>query len=180
MGGIVATPIRATRSAFSRPYMEETLAFVLPGPPREDYATWDRIRQRGAVHIGFPDVPYFRRQVQRRLPNAILVPLDRATDMFAVEWTYEAMVLSAERGAFLTLLNPGYSVVVPTPDHLKVPVAYALPQDDEAWAAFVNSWLEPAHARRFARDADRPLGLRPVVHATPAPVVGHPQRARLG
>lgn len=94
------------------------------------------------MHIGFPDVPYFRRQVQQRLPSAVLVPLDRVTDVFAVEWTYEAMVLSAERGAFLTLLNPGYSVVVPTPEHVKVPVAYALPQGDAAWAAFVNAWLE--------------------------------------
>jgi Na+/H+-dicarboxylate symporter/ABC-type amino acid transport substrate-binding protein len=142
MGGIIATPLRATRSIFSLPYMEETLGFILPDHLREDYATWDRIRERGTVRIGFPDVPYFRRQIQTRLPEATLIPLDPATDVFAAEWPYEAMVLSAERGAFLTLLNPGYSVVVPSPDFIKVPVAYALPVHDEAWASFVNTWLE--------------------------------------
>ncbi len=142
MGGIVVTPGRATQSAFSRPYMEETMAFVLPDHLREDYSTWDRVRQRGPVRIGFPDVPYFRRQVHGRLPEVTLVPLDQTTDMFPHEWTYEAMLLTAERGAFLTLLNPGYSVVVPTPDHHKVPVAYALPEHDDAWTAFVNAWLE--------------------------------------
>ena len=142
MGGIVATPLRATRSAFSRPYMEETMGFILPDHLRESYATWDRIRERGQVRIGFSDVPYFRRQVQARLPEATLIPLDPAADPFAVEWPYEAMALTAERGAFLTLLHPGYSAVVPSPDLIKVPVAYALPERDEAWASFVNTWLE--------------------------------------
>jgi hypothetical protein len=122
--------------------MDETLGFILPDHLRENYATWDRIRERGTVRIGFPDVPYFRRQIQTRLPQATLVPLDPATDIFAVEWPYEAMALSAERGAFLTLLNPGYSVVVPLPDFIKVPVAYALPEHDDAWSSFVNTWLE--------------------------------------
>jgi len=141
-GGIVATPLRATRSGFSRPYMDETLGFILPDHLREDYATWDRIRERGAVRIGFPDVPYFRRQVQTRLPEATLIPLDPAADPFAGEWPYEALVLTAERGAFLTLLHPGYSAVVPSPDIIKVPVAYALPRHDQAWTSFVNTWLE--------------------------------------
>ena len=56
-------------------------------------------------------------------------------------WAFEALVLSAERGAFLSLLYPGYSVVVPTPGVITVPVAYALPQHDDAWKSFVDTWL---------------------------------------
>ena len=143
MSGLVATPLRATVTAFSRPYMEETLAFVVPDHLREDYATWDRIRARQGVRIGFPDVPYFRRQLLQRMPGASLVPLtDALAPLASGRLPFEAMVLTAERGSFLTLLYPGYSVVVPTPGLLKVPVAYALPERDAAWTAFVNTWLD--------------------------------------
>ncbi|BCS35138.1 ABC transporter substrate-binding protein [Luteitalea sp. TBR-22] len=147
MGGVVATPLRATQLAFSTPYMEESLAFVVPDHLRAAYGSWDAVRARGAVRLALPDLPYFRRQVQQRLPEAVMVPLTATAGVFAPGgWTFEAMVLSAERGAFLTLLYPGYSVVVPTPGLIRVPVAYGLPQGDAAWKSFVDAWLE-LHSR---------------------------------
>jgi Na+/H+-dicarboxylate symporter/ABC-type amino acid transport substrate-binding protein len=146
-GGVVATPMRAMTSAFSRPYLEETLAFLVPDHLRDDYGTWDSIRKRGAIRVGFPDVPYFRRQLHQRLPEATLVPVSPGANLFALEqWPFDAMVLSAERGSFLTLLYPGYSVTVPAPGLVKVPVAFALPDHDESWKTFVDTWLE-LHAR---------------------------------
>jgi ABC-type amino acid transport substrate-binding protein len=143
MGGIVSTPRRAREVSFSRPYLEETLAFVVPDHLRDAYATWDHVRARGTVRIGFPDVPYFQRQLHMRIPSATLVPVTDLGPFFAPgTLPYEALVLSAERGAFLSLMHPGFSVVVPSPGHLTVPIAYGLPAQDEAWAALVNSWLE--------------------------------------
>jgi hypothetical protein len=121
--------------------MQESLAFVVPDHLRENYDTWTKVRARGPVRIGFPDVPYFRRQLERRLPNATLVPVP--TMVFSDKgWGFEAMVLSAERGAFLSLLHPQFSVVVPTPGVITVPVACAVPQHDDAWQSFVDTWLE--------------------------------------
>jgi ABC-type amino acid transport substrate-binding protein len=142
MGGLVVTPSRSVTAMLSNPYMEETLAFVVPDHLRDDYATWARIRERGAVSIGYPNVPYFRRQVQARLPAATLVPLDQSADVFGQAWSHEALMLSAERGGFLTLLHPEYSVVVPAPDHVRAPVAYAVPLRDPAWEAYINAWLQ--------------------------------------
>jgi Na+/H+-dicarboxylate symporter len=142
MGGAVATPLRATQLAFSAPYLEETLAFVVPDHLRSAYSTWDGARARGSVRVGLPDLPYFRRQVQQRLPEATLVPLTNLPAVFTAKgWDFEAMVLSAERGAYLTLLYPGYSVVVPEPGLVRVPVGYGLPQGDTAWKSFVDTWL---------------------------------------
>ncbi len=143
MSGIVATPLRATEAAFSKPYMEETFAFLVPDHLRDDYQTWDSIRARRRITVGFPDMPYFRRQMQQRLPEADLRPITEIPDLLASgQMPFEALALSAERGAFLTLLYPGYSAVVPAPNHFEVPVAYALPEGDTAWEAFVNTWLE--------------------------------------
>jgi hypothetical protein len=40
------------------------------------------------------------------------------------------------------LLHPAYSVVVPQPDTIKVPIAYPVARSDERWLTFVNSWVE--------------------------------------
>jgi Na+/H+-dicarboxylate symporter len=153
MGGLIATPLRATVSAFSRPYMEETLGFVVPDHRRRDFETWDTIRAQGNTRIGFPDLPYFRRELEHRLPDATLVPVDAAGAAFASDqWPFDALVLSAERGSYITLLYPEYSVVVPSPGLVKVAVAYALPEHDDPWRAFVDTWLE-LHQRDGALQA---------------------------
>ena len=54
----------------------------------------------------------------------------------------DVVALSAERGSFLTLLQPKYTVVVPEPDIVRVPLAYGLARHDLAWASFVNTWIE--------------------------------------
>ena len=73
---------------------------------------------------------------------ATMPPVPTMNEVFTDKgWAFEALVLSAERGAFLSLLYPGYSAVVPTPGVITVPVAYALPQHDDAWKSFVDAWL---------------------------------------
>ena len=51
-------------------------------------------------------------------------------------------MLPAERGSVLTLLHPKYTVVVPEPDAIKIPLAYPLARRDQEWAQFVNTWIE--------------------------------------
>ncbi len=142
MGGLVATPLRATRMSFSNPYIEETLAFLVPDHLREEYATWDAIRMRQRVTVGVPDLRYFRAVVEARLPEARFQTLDETRDVFAEPLPFESVVLPAERASVITLLHPEYSVVVPAPDPIKFPVAYALASGDQRWVSFVNTWLE--------------------------------------
>ena len=54
----------------------------------------------------------------------------------------DAIALTAERGSTLTLLHPAYSVVVPQPGVLKVPLAYAMANGDPRLASFVDTWIE--------------------------------------
>ena len=56
--------------------------------------------------------------------------------------TLDAVVLPAERGSVLTLLYPKYTVVVPEPDTVKIPLAYPVARRDQEWAQFVNTWIE--------------------------------------
>ena len=54
----------------------------------------------------------------------------------------DALVFAAERGSAWTLMYPNFSVVIPEPGPVKVPLAYAIGQQDQAFARFVNTWIE--------------------------------------
>lgn len=52
------------------------------------------------------------------------------------------MAMPAESGSVLTLLFPKFTVVVPEPDIVKIPLAYPLARRDQDWAHFINTWIE--------------------------------------
>ena len=56
--------------------------------------------------------------------------------------TSDAVVLPAERGSVLSLLYPKYTVVVPEPGIVKIPLAYPVARRDHEFAAFLNTWIE--------------------------------------
>ena len=142
MSGVVITPDRAAGTLFSTPYLDETLAFVTRDHLRDRFRTWDSIRELGAVKVGIPDVAAFRRAVASRAPALELVPLRQTDEFLTGRDEVMAYVLPAERGSVLTLLHPAYSVVVPQPDTIKLPIAYPLARADERWVRFINTWLE--------------------------------------
>lgn len=142
MSGVVVTADRAADVLFSTPYLDETLAIVTRDHLRDQFRSWSSINELGAVRIGVPDSPIFLQAVRIRAPRAEIVPLRRVEDLFNSTSDLVAYVLPAERGSVLTLLHPAYSVVVPQPDIIKLPIAYPVARRDEQWVAFVNTWLD--------------------------------------
>ena len=56
--------------------------------------------------------------------------------------TWTALAMPAERGSAWTLLYPQFSVVVPEPGIVKIPLAYPIGRHDEAFASFINTWID--------------------------------------
>jgi len=56
--------------------------------------------------------------------------------------TFDALVMPAESGSVLTLLYPKFTVVVPEPEVVKIPLAYPVARRDQDWAHFLNTWIE--------------------------------------
>jgi Na+/H+-dicarboxylate symporter len=142
MSGVVATPLRASAMRFSNPYLDETLAFLVPDHLREQYETWSSIRARGSITVDAPNLPYFMSVLRERLPEAKLEPISLARDVVLQNLKGEAVMLSAERASVITMLHPQFSVVVPAPDIIKVPLAYPVARRDGDFAAFLNMWIE--------------------------------------
>jgi Na+/H+-dicarboxylate symporter/ABC-type amino acid transport substrate-binding protein len=144
MTGFPVTAGRASQILHSEPYLDETLAFVVKDRLRENFSSWANIRELGGFSVLIPALPYFSDVVRTRAPA---LQLTLAASMTQIEQalkngTSEAVVLPAERGSVLSLLYPKYTVVVPEPGIVKIPLAYPVARRDHGLVAFLNTWIE--------------------------------------
>ena len=143
MSGVAVTTPRASLMTFSNSYLDETLAFVVPDEARERFTTWEDVRALGAVRVAVPNVPYYVDKLRLLAPQAIIQPFTDFDATFAAGRAgSDAIALPAERGSAWTLMYPAYSVVVPEPGTIKIPLAYPIARHDQAFTAFVNTWIE--------------------------------------
>jgi Na+/H+-dicarboxylate symporter/ABC-type amino acid transport substrate-binding protein len=143
MAGVAVTTLRAATTLFSSSYLDETFAFVVPDHARAQFSSWEHIRDVPAVTIAAPDVPYYVDKIRQMLPRAEIRLIQDIGRTFS-HWDsqVQAVALPAERGSAWTLLYPKFSVVVPEPGIIKVPLAYPIGQHDAAFASFMNTWID--------------------------------------
>jgi Na+/H+-dicarboxylate symporter/ABC-type amino acid transport substrate-binding protein len=144
MTGFAVTPERASEMLFSEPYLDETLAFVVKDHLRDQFSTWTDIRELGAFPVAIPNLTYYTDQVRTRAPELKLTLVDTIAQIEAdlKRETFDAVAMPAESGSVLTLLYPKYTVVVPEPGIVKIPLAYPVARRDQEWAQFINTWIE--------------------------------------
>jgi len=142
MSGVLLTPRRTMQTLYSNSYMDETLAFAVRAYRREEFNNWSDLRRRPGLRLATVNIPYYLSLVRQNLPLATVVTIDSDTLDFDERANYDAYVVPAERGAFHTMLHPGFTIVVPEPGTIKIPLAYPLPKHDIEWARVVNTWIE--------------------------------------
>jgi ABC-type amino acid transport substrate-binding protein len=129
---------------FSQPYLDETLAFVVKDYLRGNFSTWGEIRELGSFPVAIPNSPYYINHVRVRAPALKLAPLEGMSEIESrlKQESIEAVAMPAESGSVLTLLYPKFTVVVPEPEVVKIPLAYPVARRDQNWAQFINTWIE--------------------------------------
>jgi ABC-type amino acid transport substrate-binding protein len=143
MSGVVLTVDRAVQLQFSSPYLDETVAFVVPDHLASRFSEWSSVREMGPLRIGAPPAPYYIQRMQNELKDAEVVFIDRIDEMFVRhDPPIDAFLMTAERGSAYTLLHPAYSVAVPKPRPFRVPLAYVIAARDAAMTSMVNTWIE--------------------------------------
>jgi ABC-type amino acid transport substrate-binding protein len=142
VGGIAMTPERALSAAFSRPYIDETPAFIVPDHERGGFRTIEALRDVPDLRIAVPKRFQFP-AIRQYLPNATFVDVQSPKHYLLGQVEgLDAMLYSAEVGSAWTLLYPEFSVAVPTDMNVTVPTAWLLPVDSGHLLNFVNSWIE--------------------------------------
>lgn len=143
MAAVAVTPERAQTMAFSTSYMDQTLAFIVQDHRRQEFSSRDAIRRLKAPRIGVPNVPYYINKVRDYIPQATLVVLPSIREFFETHGEdLDAFVFSAEAGSAWTLLYPAYSVAIPQPDVLAIPLAYPMARGDPELVSVINTWIE--------------------------------------
>ena len=144
MSGVAVTTLRASQTLFSAAYLDETFAFVVPDHARERFYTWDEIRGLTPLVIAVPNVPYYIDKIREAAPNAELRVIHQDVNRVFEQWDpgVDALAFAAERGSAWTLRYPKFSVVVPGPNIMKVPMAYPIGRHDAAFASFINTWID--------------------------------------
>ncbi|MGE5813584.1 MAG: cation:dicarboxylate symporter family transporter, partial [Acidobacteriota bacterium] len=143
MSGVAVTADRTIRMLFTRSYLDETLALLVLDYRRVEFSSWEKVRSLRSLRLGVPRAPYYLQKVRTELPSAEIVPVDEVEDALQPrDPPLDALILTAERGSAYTLLHPEYSVVVPTPRLMKVPLAYAVAGWDQSFTRVVDEWID--------------------------------------
>ena len=147
MGGVVLTTKRAARMDFSVSYMDESLAFVVPDHRRADFSDAGWIRGTKGLRVAVPALPYLVDLVHREFPDITTVEIpfntENIVDYFEGRGEpVDALAFTAERGSFRTLIYPAFSVAVPRPVLIKIPLAYPVAGNDEEFAKFMSLWID--------------------------------------
>jgi len=143
MCGFPITIDRAEEVTFSASYMDETLAFVVKDYRREDFNSRARVKNLKKLRLGAPNVPYYIAKVREYLPQAEVVLLNSPREFFTRKNDdLDAFVYSAEAASAWSLIYPAYTVAIPRPDLLNVPLAYAMARGEHELADLVNIWIE--------------------------------------
>jgi len=142
MSAVVLTPRREGAALFSRSYLDETLALVMLDHRRGEFTEWASIRKAGALRLAAPNYPHYLALLHDLVPRAEIVPVAPEDLKLDEKSGFDAYVMAAEFGAAQTLLNPRFSVVVPAPGLIKVPLAYPLAKRDRQWEDVVDTWIE--------------------------------------
>ena len=132
---------------YSSNYIDETLAFIVPDYRRADFSSAEWIRGTPGLRVAVPDLPYLLGLVQREFPGVTIVPIPfthaTITDFFEGRGpSVDALAYTAERGSFRSLLYPAFSVAVPHPVVLKLPLAYPVARHDVEAARFLSNWID--------------------------------------
>ncbi len=142
MGGFVVTAQRASEMTISPPYLDETMAFIVPDNRRAEFSSAETVRAARGLRVAVPSLPGALEIVRRQFPNVEIVPVQDAAFLSGKLPGVDALVWTAERGSFLTLLHPAFSVAVPQPLHLHVPLGYPVAHRDSEFARFLGTWID--------------------------------------
>jgi len=141
--GFAISPERTENFAFALSHMDLTMAFLVKDYRRDEFTTWEAVRSLEAPRLGITTASrYYNSIAQALVPEATLVPIDSPRDFLRGKAKdLDALIYAAEPGSAWTLVYPQFTVAVPFPDPMVVPMAYPLPHNAKKFVTFVNTWI---------------------------------------
>jgi len=146
IGAIPITAQHLRTINFTPPYMDVTAAFAVPDYKRHLFADLKTIRETPGLTLAVIKshvTQEFFNLLVHEFPKANVVEVESDSEFFEdTEGFFDGMLTSAEGGSALTLLNPSFSVVVPRPLTITVPVAFPIAKGGDSLSDYIGSWID--------------------------------------
>jgi ABC-type amino acid transport substrate-binding protein len=136
---------RSRRFELSEPIYRSSLGLIVKDYQRDDFQSWENIRKLGdSLRIGVEDTPGSIARLRMFTANENIVPIQSMEQQLRLlesgAESIDAIADMAEEGAALTILYPGFDLVVPRPAAF-FPVAYAVGRGNTDLLEAFNAWL---------------------------------------
>jgi ABC-type amino acid transport substrate-binding protein len=129
----------------TEPYLVGTMALVTRDERRAEFASVEQLHRSRGLRIGVPlDSSQVSASLKRYFGDAdvTFVPMESPRAFFEGGGpALDAYLMPAETGAAATLLHPQFSVVVPQPDPVTVPMAFGAALHSPDLVDAVNQWI---------------------------------------
>jgi Na+/H+-dicarboxylate symporter len=140
---LAVTPEWMEKLRFTAPFLDQTLAFIVEDHRRADFNSRDALQAQESLRVAVPAVPYYIKKVREYLPTAELVEIDSVREFFLGQIEdADALLYTAEAGSAWCLIYPQFSVAVPHPDVLRLPLAIPIARGNEELADYLNLWIQ--------------------------------------
>jgi ABC-type amino acid transport substrate-binding protein len=156
MSGIVMTPDRLDKMAFSTPYLDTTAALIVEDFRKDEFDTIEKVRKLHNLIIAIATRDRnLKEGLEQLYPNAQIMMLNSPIEYFEKNIpNLDAMLSTAEGGSAWTLLYPKYHAVVIKPQTHKIPLAYPIAAGDLVLADLINKWIylakdSPSYQRKY-------------------------------
>jgi len=132
---------------FSIPYMHSEVGFLVRDADRAEFETVRSLRSRAGRRIAVPvDAERIRHVIERYFDGVPvdIVVLETAEDIdrfLAGEIDAEGLMTSHDVGTPQAILHPHLSMVVPEPDGVAVPRAFAVRPGELEWVRYLDEWV---------------------------------------
>ncbi len=142
MSSFEGTIEQAIQLPASLPYMEVTLAIVVPDHKKRNFRSKEEILKIPDLKLAVLKNSFFADRVKRLVSNEFeVIELNSASEYFnGRNVGADGLVISAESGAAWTMLQPHFSVANPLQGKMQIPIYY-LTASDFAFEAFLKNWL---------------------------------------
>jgi len=145
MSGIRVSARASELSAFSRPYSEETLAFLTPDHRREEFTDSVGLRAR-RVRIAILARPEWLEALARALPLAEVVPVRSPAEFVEGRVSADALLTSWERACAWSLLYPELAPAQPIPQVGRLSLSYAVPRGEPDMLNMIDTFVDTQRA----------------------------------
>jgi len=143
MSGIAITLDKISEMEMTNSYLNQTFAFIVKDYRLNDFNSRSKLKSLKKVKIGVPNVPYYIDKIKQYLPQAEIIITGSPKDFFErKDQDLDAYAYSAEAGSAWSLIHPEYTVAIPYPDVLEVPLAYGIKKNDVAFKNYLDTWIE--------------------------------------